>query len=113
MRIAIGTQNVTLYCICRRNNVAVGPTYWFINYTEVTRTTASGNLPYTRNSNSVPGPLSIPSFTASHVGTYTCTSDNIVDNASIDLALPGMCNYHDNSLVSYIVILLCLKLYSE
>ena len=94
MYIPSGTQNVTLYCMCRRNSVAVGPGKWFINGTRVTRTTASGNNTYTRYN--VPAPLIIPSFTASHVGTYTCTSDNLhntVDTATIDLALPGMCNY--------------------
>ena len=111
MRIPIGTQNVILYCICRRMNVAVGPTYWFINGTRVNRTTASGNNPYSRDN--VPAPLIIPSFTATHVGTYTCTSvENTVqtvDIATTDLALPGMCNY--NSLVTYIVILLCCICY--
>ena len=107
MSIANGTENVILYCICRRTNVAVGPGWWLINGTEVTRTTASGNNPYLRDN--VPAPLIIPSFTASHVGTYTCTSDDFsetIDTATIDLALPGMCNY--SNLVSYIVILLCL-----
>ena len=108
MRIPIGTQNVTLYCICWRTNVAVGPIYWFINGTRVTRTTASGNNPYSRDN--VPAPLIIPSFTATHVGTYTCTSDNTahtVDTATTDLALPGMCNY--NSLTTYIIVIpLCL-----
>ena len=103
MRIPSGTQNVILYCICWRHNVAVGPSRWFMGSTEVTHTTASGNHPYTRGSRSIPGPLIIPSFTTSHVGTYTCTSDGYdVDTATIDLALAGMCNC--NSLVSYIVI---------
>ena len=94
MIIPSGTQNVTLYCMCRRTNVAVGPGKWLINGTGVTRTTASGNNTYTRDN--VPAPLIIPSFTASHVGTYTCTSDtlhNTVDTSTIDLVLPGMCNY--------------------
>ena len=95
MSIPSGTQNVILYCICRRNNVAVGPGTWLINGTRVTRTTADGSgNPYSRNN--VPAPLIIPSFTATHVGTYTCTSDGdmvTMSNITIDLALPGMCNY--------------------
>ena len=93
MYIPSGTQNVILYCICRRTNVAVGPTYWFINNTRVTRTTASGNNPYSRNN--VPAQLIIPSFTATHVGTYDCRS---YTTTTIDLAISGsyilMCNYN-------------------
>ena len=70
MNISSGTQNVILYCICIRYYVAVGPTIWFINGTEVPRTQASGNDPYSRNN--VPAPLIIPSFTPTHVGTYGC-----------------------------------------
>ena len=87
MYIPNGTQNVILYCICRRNNVALGPTYWFINGTRVTRTTASGNNPYSRNN--VVAPLVIPSLTATYIGTYVCTSDGDVNSAAIDLALAG------------------------
>ena len=96
MYIPSGTQNVILYCICRRNNVAVGPTTWFINGTEVTRTTASGNNPYSRNN--VPAPLIIPSFTVDHVGTYGCGSFTNLPIVTIDLAISGnyihMCNYN-------------------
>ena len=95
MYIASGTQNVILYCICRRNNAAVGPSRWFINGSELTRTTASGNDPYLRNS--IPAPIIFPSFTATHVGTYRCTSDTsnnmMVDTATINLAVLGMYNY--------------------
>ena len=42
--IPSGTQNVILYCICRRGNVAIGPARWYINGTQVTRTQASGSL---------------------------------------------------------------------
>ena len=92
MDVPSGTQNVILYCICMRNNVAVGPGTWLINGTRVTRTTddESGN-PYSRDN--VPAPLIIPLFTATHVGTYGCTSDGdtvITSNIAIDLALPGM-----------------------
>ena len=92
MRIPSGTQNVILYCICRRNNVAVGPGRWFINGTEVTHTTASGNNPYSRDN--VAAPLIIPSFTATHVGIYGCASLTNVPSVTIDLALPGMFNYN-------------------
>ena len=90
-----GTQNVILYCICTRNNVAVGPATWFINDIELTRTQASVSNPYRRDN--VPAPLIIPSFTATHVGTYSC--DNFGSQSfgsvrvTIDLALPRMCNF--------------------
>ena len=95
MSIPSGTQNVILYCICRRNNVAVGPGTWLINGTRVTRTIddGSGN-PYSRDN--VPAPLIIPSFTATHVGTYTCTSDGdtvTTSNVTINAAQPSMHNY--------------------
>ena len=90
MNIPSGTQNVILYCICRRNNVAVGPTTWFIDGTVVT-TTASGDDPYYRNN--VPSPLIIPSFTATHAGTYGCGSLTTTPSVTIDLAvLLSMCN---------------------
>ena len=82
--IPSGTQNVILYCICRRNGVAVGPATWFINNTEVTRTQASGNNLYYRDN--VPAPLIIPSFTATRVGTYGCESFNGAP-VTINLAL--------------------------
>ena len=87
MDIPSGTQNVILYCICRRNNVAVGPTTWFINGTAAS-TTASGNNPYTRNN--VPSPLIIPLFTATHSAIYGCESNNS-PRVTIDLAISGMC----------------------
>ena len=90
-----GTQNVILYCICRRGNVAISPATWFINGTEVTRTTASGNNPYTRGN--VPAPLIIPSFTDTHVGTYGCENFGSEsfgsERVTIDLALTSMCNF--------------------
>ena len=100
MYISSETQNVILYCICRRNNVAVGPTTWFINGTTVT-TTASGDNPYYRNN--VPSPLIIPTFNATHAGTYGCASlnnfgtDPTTPSVTIDLAIAGM---------YYIIILL-------
>ena len=89
MDIPGGTQNVILYCICRRNNVAVGPTIWFINGAEVYHTTASGNNPYYRNN--VPSPLIIPTFTATLAGTYGCGSpiDFDIPSVTIDLAISG------------------------
>ena len=92
MNILSGTQNVILYCICRRNDnsnrpVAVGPTRWFINGTAVP-TTASGDNPYTRNN--VPSPLIIPLFTATHAGTYGCDSHGNTPRVTIKLAILGM-----------------------
>ena len=92
MNIPSGTQNVILYCICRIDNAAVGPTTWFINGTAVIRTTADGSgNPYYRNN--VPSPLIIPLFTAAHSGIYGCASGSGVSTpgVTIDLVL-GMCN---------------------
>ena len=86
--IPSGTQNVILYCICRRGNAAVGPATWSFGSTAVT-TTVSGNNPYSRDN--VPAPLIIPSFNASHVGRYGC--ENFDARATIDLALSRMCNF--------------------
>ena len=92
MHIPSGTQNVTLYCICRRNNVAVGPTTWFIDGAQVTRTTANVDNPYTRKN--VPSPLIIPLFTATRAGTYGCGSElpdpPTTPNVTIDLAISGI-----------------------
>ena len=93
--IPSGTQNVILYCICRRGNVAIGPATWFINNTEVTRTTVSGDNPYSRDN--VPAPLIIPYFTADHVGTYGCENLGFTsfgsERVTIDLALLCMCYF--------------------
>ena len=95
MDIPIGTQNVILYCICRRGGiVASGPTLWFIDGTRVTDTTVSGNNPYSRNN--VPAPLIIPSFTSTSAGTYGCSevTNGQPLRVTINLvALPGMCDY--------------------
>ena len=88
MDIPSGTQNVILYCICRRNNVAVSPTTWFINGTAVTRTTASGDNPYYRDN--VPSPLIIPTFNVTRVGTYGCASLTTTPSVTIELAIAGM-----------------------
>ena len=70
MHIPNGTQNVILYCICTRGGVAVGPTVWSFNDSELMNQ-ANGDNPYYRNN--VPAPLIIPSFTAIRAGMYTCT----------------------------------------
>ena len=89
-----GTQNVILYCICMRNNVAVGPTTWSFNNDVELMTQASGDNPYYRNN--VPSPLIIPSFSATRVGTYGCGSLTNGPSVTIDLALLGMCNFYSS-----------------
>ena len=92
MDIFSGTQNVILYCICRRNNVAVGPTYWFINGTRVTYTIADEDNPYSRDN--VPASLIFPSFTSTSAGTYGCSKFTNTPFVTINLvAMSGMCNY--------------------
>ena len=95
--IANGTQNVILYCVCNRSDVAVGPTLWYFNGVQVTLTetvTTDGN-PYYRNN--VPSPLIIPSFVTGHDGNYSCGNPNINDISlhgdSIILTLPGVCSF--------------------
>ena len=92
MDIPSGTQNVILYCICRRNNAAVGPTTWFINDTAVTLTANNGRgNPYYRNN--VPSSLIIPSFTPTLVGTYGCGGYYPTrPSVTIYLAISGMIN---------------------
>ena len=85
--IPSGTQNVILYCICMRNDIAVGPAVWFFGSTAVT-TTVSGDNPYSRDN--VPA----PSFNADHVGTYRCENLNV--EATIDLAVSRMCNFYSS-----------------
>ena len=85
-----GTQNVILYCICTRNNgVAAGPTFWYFNGVEL-MTEASGDNPYYRNN--VPAPLIIPSFTATHAGTYCCAA--FEGMVTINLAIQRMYDYN-------------------
>ena len=88
--IPSGTQNVILYCICTRNNVAVGPTIWSFNGAEL-MTQASGDNPYYRNN--VPAPLIIPSFTATSAGTYRCRG-SVLRAVTIDLAIQRMYDYN-------------------
>ena len=87
--IPSGTQNVILYCICRRDGVAAGPTVWSFNDTEL-MTQASGDNPYYRNN--VPAPLIIPSFTGTHAGTYHCIGYTTM--VTINLAIPRMYDYN-------------------
>ena len=95
--IAIGTQNVILYCICMRVNsiVTVGLTSWFFNGDLITLTQddGSGN-PYSRNN--VPSTLIIPSFVTPHNGSYSCAHRadfNEVETLgdTITLTLTGIC----------------------
>ena len=89
MNITSGTQNVILYCICKKANVAVGPTTWFIDGAPLMHTTASGDNPYYRDN--VPSPLIIPLFTATRAGTYGCASvypaPRATPSVTIDLVL--------------------------
>ena len=103
MDIFNGTQNVILYCICRRNSVALGPTYWFIDGTQVTRPTSDGDNPYSRNN--VPAPLIIPSFTSTSAGTYGCSENTNAPHVTINLvAMSGMCNYLYYSILCMFVL---------
>ena len=83
--IVCGTPNVILYCICRIDDVAVGPVVWFKGDQRVPTYQGGINNPYTRDS--VPSPLIFTSFTASNVGTYGCGDG--VPNSLIDLDLFG------------------------
>ena len=61
--IANGTQNVIIYCLCIRNNIAAvgGAARWFLNGIQITETADTTGGPYLR-SNIVPNQLIIPSF---------------------------------------------------
>ena len=91
--IANGTQNVILYCICNRSNVAAGRPRWFLNGSRVTlfRDDGSGS-PYVRDN--LPSALTIPSFVTPHNGIYSCAPANNLKAVSsrgddITLALLG------------------------
>ena len=75
--IGSGTQNVILdcTCICRRNNVAVGPATWFDGNTAVT-TTASGS--------------NIIIYCHSCWYTYGCENRFSSNCVTIELAISGM-----------------------
>ena len=91
--ITYGTQNVIIYCLCMRGQVAVGAggASWFVNSTRITRNQDDGsNHPYFKRS--VPFQLIIPSFVNSHIGRYSCGpssdfSDVSSRGDSIDLTL--------------------------
>ena len=74
-----------LYCVCRIQGIAVGPTTWFNGDTELT--IASANNPYFRDN--VPSPLIFSSFIMANTGTYSCGSNNS-PNVTVDLDLLGM-----------------------
>ena len=86
-----GTQNVIIYCVCIRNNVALGGTSWFLNGTRLMGNDPDAGLPYLRNT--VPSQLIIPSFVSSVTGTYGCgrgTTFSDTSGDTINLALVGM-----------------------
>jgi len=98
-----GTQNVIIYCLCMRKNVAVAGTRWFFpNGTQVrieTNRLTRPNDPYFRNN--VPSVLVIRRFIHPYNGTYGCgPSSNFASVSSqgdiINLILAGM-----NSLIVY------------
>ena len=86
-----GTENVIIYCLCIRNNVAVGTTArWYFNGIRITRDSNTNNQPYLRSV--VPSQFIIPSFTSITVGRYSCSHTNTFFEASsshIDLTSPG------------------------
>ena len=91
--IANGTQNVIVYCICNRSNVAAGRPRWFLNGSRITlaRDDGSGS-PYVRDI--LPSTLIISSFVAPHNGIYSCGTTNRFSDISssgdsITLALLG------------------------
>ena len=93
--IPSGTQNVILYCICDRSNVALGPILWYFNGVQVNLTEDNGSgAPYYRDT--VPSALIIPSFVTGYDGDYSCGNPNIDINDislhgdTIILTLPGM-----------------------
>ena len=99
--IVIGTENVTIYCICMRgsDNVAVGPIIWSRSNGQLTLavTDETDINPYYRNN--LPSPLIIPSFNATYADTYRCRSGAVPGDGNanvddtIDLSAQGMCNY--------------------
>ena len=94
--IAIGTQNVILYCICMRVNsiVTIGGTTWFFNGDRITQEDDRSGNPYSRNN--VPSTLIIPSFVSPHDGSYSCAhrmnfNEVATLGDTITLTLTGMC----------------------
>ena len=103
--IANGTENVILYCVCRIEGIAVGPTQWFIDGTQVALTQANGTNPYYRDN--IPSPLIISSFTTTHVATYGCNG-LYEPTVTTDLALIGICNL---SLYCYTILYIIYNYY--
>jgi len=95
--IFIGTENVIIYCLCMRNNVAVGGARWFFpNGTQV-RTEihylTRPNDPYFKNN--VPSVLVIRKYIHPYNGTYSCGPTRNFDDVksqgdNISLTLAGM-----------------------
>jgi len=80
--IVNGTQNVIIYCLCMRNNVAVAGARWFFpNHTQVRTAThrlTRANDPYFRNI--IPSVLVIRKFVHPYDGTYYCGPSSGIDN---------------------------------
>ena len=96
-----GTQNVIIYCLCMRNNVAVAGARWFFpNGTQVRTENhpyTGPNDPYFRNI--IPIPLVIRKFIHPYNGTYGCGPNSLFDYVSshrdtINLTLAGMNNFN-------------------
>jgi len=92
-----GTQNVIIYCLCMRNNVAVAGARWFFpNGTQVrteTHADTRPNDPYFRNI--IPSVLIIRKFVHPYNGTYGCGSSTNIDSVSshgdtISITVVGM-----------------------
>jgi len=103
-----GTQNVIIYYLCMRDNVAVGGARWFFPNRNQVRTETHWltrpNGPYYKNV--IPTPLIIQKFVHPYIGTYGCghTRHFSTVSVTINLTLAGM-----NSLIVYVGKL--LKLY--
>ena len=111
--LAYGTEDVILYCICMVDDVAVGPTRWFFNETQVTATQANGNNPYYRDN--VPSPLIIPLFATGYDGTYRCESDSgiLTPDDSITLTLSGtyLYNYFSKLRINFVLALIMVCMF--
>jgi len=92
-----GTQNMIIYCLCMKNNLALGGARWFFpNRTQVrteTHRLTRPNDPYYRNI--VPSVLIIREFVHPYNGTYSCGPNDVFNLVSsqgdtISLTLAGM-----------------------
>jgi len=90
LMIPDGTNNVTIWCTC-----GLG-TRWFFPDRSQVRTAANrfyvaGDPYYINNMN--PNPLTFPTFTNSHAGTYTCSHNSLFpmvppgDNIILQIAI--------------------------